>query len=138
MPPSVVRLGAAALIVVGLALFGIEFQETMPDNALLVIDDKRKVYVSPPCMDEAARVGNLAFLASFESEPRTVTAIEVRGGKGYSPDRECVNMSIDGPYRDEPYGGFSGIAFSALRQLLDTAGIAKRPSRWRSDGSWVW
>ena len=139
-PWRVIRLllGVPVAIMLLATSCGVEFDEGMPDNAMLVVDDVRKVYVSPPCMEQASARGDLAYVAAFQSTPRVVEAGEVRGkGKGYAPEEGCINMSFAGP-GDAPSGGFGGVAIGPIRELLVLTGLAERPSRWKTDGTWAW
>jgi hypothetical protein len=73
-----------AILAVGtlIAMQQVEFQESMPDNAYLVVDDAKQEYVSPPCMASATKEQ----LASFARPPHTVTRADVRSW-GYKPSR---------------------------------------------------
>lgn len=105
---------AGILVVILLVGLSIGSSRTMPENAIVLVDDEARTYFAPPCV---AKQGNL----------RVVTAAEVHD-LGYSPDRDCVNE-----------GGFMQDGRSLTGKLLEAIGLFKPlPSRWNADGTWNW
>lgn len=116
--------GAVVLLLVGSEFSGC-YVETSPPDALIMVDDVQKVYISPPCLRDAAGAGDLEYIASFSGPLRTATGREIEG-QGYRPEPGC---------RDA--GGFTA-SYGLLRPALAFIGLIESPSRWRDDGSWKW
>ena len=112
----------AALVLLVTIGVSVSITESTPPNALVVADEDRRVYLSPPCMSRAS----IQALAAFESAPRIITISEARSK--YHPETSC---------RDD--GGFIGAHVTALRHALTIIGIMPPyESRWERDGSWKW
>ena len=110
-----------AVIVIGLY---VSIQEGTHPDALVVVDDVRRVYISPPCMSEAT----MEYLAAFEGQPRTVMRNEAVYELDYDPEPLCREQ-----------GGFGGSSASLLRVVLSSLGVWWMPeSRWQEDGTWNW
>jgi len=98
-----------------LAGFFIVPARSMPDNAVVLLDDQNHMYVSPLCGQQEDKVY------------RATTAAEARQLK-YKPDKKC---------RDK--GGFSQEYRSLTGNLLVRLGMLPPvPSRWNPDGTWNW
>ena len=118
-----VGVGCFVIVIFGL---GIGTVRTMPDYAILVLNDRTHTYIAPPCLSPAQYQQLINDLGNDESagrELRLATAQEARGLK-YKPDPEC---------RD--YDGFVHVR-SVTGHLLELVGILR--SRWNSDGAWNW
>jgi hypothetical protein len=112
---GMINMVASVLAFVGLPAlligFGLERVESMPKNALLVVNFETGEYVSPPCTLERDYPGFIDVM----------TVAEVRELK-LKPENKCRNG-----------GGFSGTSNSIIRHYL----FPKRP-RWGEDGAWHW
>ncbi len=109
-----------AVMVIGLY---VSIQEGTHPDALVVVDDVRRIYISLPCMSEAT----MEYFAAFEGQPRTVTLDEAYE-LDYDPEPWC---------RDQD--GFGGSSASLLRVVLSSLGVWWMPeSRWQEDGTWNW
>jgi hypothetical protein len=109
-------IGVCVIVWIGITQC-VEVSEVMPDNAILLVDDQKKLYHSPIHFreDKIDRPVDL----------REVRAAEARQQK-YDPDPTC---------RDREY--FSYERGSLLRaKLSDWFGLAS--PRWNDDGSWNW
>jgi hypothetical protein len=87
----------------------------MPDNAVLLVDDAARTYMSPPC------------LASERPDLRVTTNAKANE-LNYRPDHDC---------RED--GGFFQEGRSMTGILLEAVGVLRPlPSRWTADGQWNW
>ncbi len=103
------------LIFTLLAGFFIVPTRSMPDNAIVLLDDQNHTYLSPPC-------------AGKENQGyRVARAAEARKLK-YEPDPKCGGAA--GFRQDER--SISGRFFTKLGMLPPL------PSRWNPDGTWNW
>lgn len=96
----------------------IEVSESMPDNAVVLIDDQQKLYHSPMHYknDKVETPANL----------RSIVAGQAKAQE-YKPDPTCRGR-----------GYFSHERGSFLKATLsDWTGLAS-PPRWNDDGSWNW
>lgn len=110
-------VGVALFFAVGVTQC-IEVSESMPDNAIVYVDDELKVYHSPIHFTDDK--------IEPPSKLRRTTAVEAKSEK-YKGDQTC---------RDREY--FSRKRGSLLRATLsDLTGLAAQ-SRWNDDGSWNW
>jgi len=98
-------------------LTGITTMETMPSNALLLVDDETREYFSPPCIEDVPR--------EHVERMRAVEAVEVRFD--YKPNVDCRDSA-----------GFTGTETSLLRKIAERFGLPKKLSRWTADGDWRW
>jgi hypothetical protein len=88
---------------------------TMPDNALVLLDDQNHTYLSPICANREKKDYRLARAA----EARKLN---------YAPDKKCQDQ-----------GGFSQDSRSITGNLLVRLGLLPPlPSRWNPDGTWNW
>ena len=88
---------------------------TMPDNAVVLLDDQNHTYVSPGCADKA------------KQDYRQARAAEAQK-LNYEPDKTCS----DG-------GGFRQLQRSMSGNFLMGLGLLPPlPSRWNPDGTWNW
>ena len=98
-----------------LAGFCIVPTRTMPDNAIVLLDDQNHTYLSPKCANQEKK------------EYRLARAAEARK-LNYAPDKTC---------RDA--GGFSQDNRSITGNYLVRLGmLPPLPSRWNADGTWNW
>jgi hypothetical protein len=98
-----------------LAGFFIVPTRTMPDHAIVLLDDQNHIYLSPRCAQPEKR------------EYRVARAAEARKLK-YEPDKLC---------RDA--GGFSQDNRSLTGNFLVRLGLLPPlRSRWNADGTWNW
>jgi len=110
-----IRFFFIMLIFTLLAGFFIVPTRGMPDNAVVLLDDQTKSYVSPKCAKQEKR------------EYRQATAAEARKFN-YAPDKKCQDA-----------GGFSQDNRSLSGNLMARLGmLPPLPSRWNPDGSWNW
>ena len=110
-------IGAALFVAVGVTQC-IEVSKSMPDNAVVFVDDQQKLYHSPVHFRDDK--------VDKPSDLRESRAVEAKEQK-YKPDPTC---------RDREY--FSHERGSLLRATLsDWSGLASKP-RWNDDGSWNW
>jgi hypothetical protein len=110
-----IRFFVIMLLFTLLAGFFIVPTRTMPDNALVLLDDQNHTYVSPGCAKQE------------KQEYRVATAAEARK-LNYEPDKNC---------RDS--GGFSQDSRSLTGNFLARLGmLPPLPSRWNPDGTWNW
>ena len=96
----------------------IEVSKSMPDNAVVLVDDQLKIYHSPMHFkdDKVDVPPNL----------RSIVASEAKSLE-FKPDPSCRNREY-----------FSHERGSFLRaKLSDWTGLASQP-RWNDDGSWNW
>ena len=98
-----------------LAGFFIVPTRTMPDNAIVLLDDQNHTYLSPSCANQEKKEYRLARAAEAQK-------------LNYEPDKKC---------RDQ--GGFSQDTRSLTGNLLGRLGLLPPlPSRWNPDGTWNW
>jgi hypothetical protein len=103
------------LIFILLAGFFFVPARTMPDQALVLLDDQHQTYLSPPCA------------AQEKKEYRPARAGEARKLK-YAPDPKCGGE-----------GGFTQHGRSITGNFLERMGLLPAlPSRWNPDGTWNW
>src|SRR5688572_17041444 len=115
-PRTALKMAGAIAGVAFLFAAGCELQEGPPDNAEYIVDDGRRVYISPPCFDAAADAGDLEYVAAFQSSPRSVTHREL-SALNYTPEPQCRRSA-----------GFSGATYSPLRAVLVRSGLIGSPS----------
>jgi hypothetical protein len=88
---------------------------TMPDNAIVLLDEQTHTYVSPGCANQEKKDYRRARVA----EARKLN---------YAPDKECQDA-----------GGFSQDNRSITGNYLVRLGLLPPlPSRWNADGTWNW
>jgi len=110
-----IRFFVIILIFTMLAGFFIVPSRTMPDNAIVMLDDQNHTYLSPKCAQPE------------KQEYRAATAAEARK-LNYEPDKKC---------RDA--GGFGQDTRSITGNFLVRLGLLPPlPSRWNPDGTWNW
>jgi hypothetical protein len=98
-----------------LAGFFIVPSRDMPDNAIVMLDDQNKTYVSPGCA------------IPYKSAYRKSRAAEARR-LNYAPDKKCQEQ-----------GGFRQDKRSLTGNFLMRLGLLPPlPSRWNPDGTWNW
>ena len=88
---------------------------TMPDNAIVLLDEQNHTYLSPACAGQEM------------SQYRQARAAEARKLK-YQPDPKCGGAA-----------GFTQETRSITGNALEKMGLLPRlPSRWNPDGTWNW
>ena len=88
---------------------------TMPDHALVLLDDQNHTYLSPVCAHQEKK------------EYRLSRAAEARQLK-YEPEQKCGGE-----------GGFTQDGRSVTGNLCERMGLLPPwPSRWNTDGTWNW
>lgn len=113
---NTIRFVVLILIFTFLAGFYIVPTRSLPDNAIVFLDDQSKTYFSPPCAKNAG-----------EKSLRAATAAEVRRLK-YQPDQKCGGDA-----------GFRQDGRSMSGNLIERLGmLPPLPSRWNKDGTWNW
>ncbi len=108
-------IAAAGVVAAFFALgFGIGSSQSMPRNAVVLLDHRGRTYLAPPCVRDSR---------GYE-EAIAAQAYEI----GYRPEPECRDQ---GRYLQD------GRSLSGL--LLEKIGVL-RPltSRWNPDGTWNW
>lgn len=100
------------LLVVG---FGVQWSESMPDNAIVYIDSKNKTFYGEPTALEEISMGHS--LAK--------TTLKKAYDKNYKPDDLSRNR-----------GDFVGYDRSILTHILAEIGILPNHKRWNPDGTW--
>jgi hypothetical protein len=110
-----IRFTVIMLLCTLLAGFFIVPTRDMPDNAVVLLDDQTRTYLSPNC-------------AKLEKkEYRPATAAEARK-LNYAPDKKCQDA-----------GGFTQDKRSLSGNLMARLGMLPPwPSRWNQDGTWNW
>jgi hypothetical protein len=110
-----IRFVVIMLIFTLLAGFFIVPTRELPDNAVVLLDDQSRTYLSPGC-------------AGQDKETYRVSrAAEARRLK-YDPDKKCRQA-----------GGLSQDGRSLTGNLLGRLGLLPpAPSRWNPDGTWNW
>ena len=96
--------------------FGFGSTITIPEHAIVYVDESTETYLSPPCIEnrKALLMPKMMF-----GDMRDLT-LEI--------NKTCVNQ-----------GGFSQSGRSLSGKVLESLGIiSPLESRWRSDGSWRW
>jgi len=110
-----IRFFLIMLIFTLLAGFFIVPTRTMPDNAIVLLDDQTHTYLSPNCANQEKK------------EYRQATAAEARK-LNYEPDKKCRDVK-----------GFSQDNRSLTANLLVRLSLLPPvPSRWNPDGTWKW
>jgi hypothetical protein len=110
-----IRIVVIILIVAFWGGFGIAITQTMPDHAIVLLDDKNHTYLSP------------MYAEAKKSQFRVATAAEAHKLK-YQPDNKCRNE--DGFIQeDRSLSGYLLVRLGILPPL---------PSRWNADGTWNW
>ncbi|MGO8762972.1 MAG: hypothetical protein ACLP2P_11955 [Desulfobaccales bacterium] len=110
-----IRFFVIILIFTLLAGFFIVPTRTMPDNAVVLLDDQDHTYTSPGCAKPEKQKYRLA------------TAAEARK-LNYEPDKNC-----------RAQGGFNQDGRSVTGNFLARLGLLPPlPSRWNPDGTWNW
>ncbi len=103
------------LIFTLLAGFFIVPTRSLPDHAIVLLDDQSHTYLSPRCAK------------SDQRQLRTANAAEARK-LNYQPDKTCAEAS-----------GFSQDTRSLTGNFLMRLGLLPPlPSRWNPDGTWNW
>ncbi|MCL4504261.1 MAG: hypothetical protein M1438_20745 [Deltaproteobacteria bacterium] len=109
-----IRFVVLILIFTFLAGFYIVPTRTMPDNALVLLEEQNKTYFSPSCVPK-------------DKILRPATAAEALRLK-YQPDKKCQDAS-----------GFRQDSRSLSGRLMERLGmLPPLPSRWNPDGTWNW
>jgi hypothetical protein len=110
-----IRFFFIMLIFTLLAGFFIVPTRTMPDHAIVLLDDQERTYLSPSC----AKNDRVQF--------RPARAVEARK-LNYQPDKKCQDS-----------GGFNQDRRSITGNFLVRLGLLPPlPSRWNADGTWNW
>jgi hypothetical protein len=116
-------ISAAFMFIVGLLIiicffgFFISSSESMPDNAMVFIDDANGTYIAPPYL-----IDN-----DISSDGmRLVSAGQARNQK-YKPDPKC---------RDQGY--FTGVSRSLLKEFFVKVGMFEDKKRWTVAGDWLY
>lgn len=110
-----IRFFVIILIFTLLAGFFIVPTRTMPDNAVVLLDDQNHSYLSPICAKPEKK------------EYRVARAAEARQ-LNYEPDKKCREGA-----------GFNQEGRSITGNLLVRLGLLPPlPSRWNPDGTWNW
>ncbi|MBI4795579.1 MAG: hypothetical protein HY790_07035 [Deltaproteobacteria bacterium] len=103
------------LIFTLMASFFIVPTRTMPDHAIVLLDDQSHTYLSPACASREKK------------EYRVSRAAEARKLK-YEPDQKCGGET-----------GFTQDGRSITGNFLERMGmLPPLPSRWNPDGTWNW
>ena len=118
---AIIRFRQIGIVILSILILGLSITntKTVPDHAILYVNDVTKIYIAPPCIDEINKLNYLHL--------RPVTAKEAHRLK-YNPDAKCRDSS--GFIQDGR--SLTGI-FSEYIGLLEPL-----PSRWNNDGSWNW
>jgi hypothetical protein len=115
---------AAFLLLLGLSIGS---TVTMPDYAIVFLDDENKTYVALPCVDE------------WRNRPSTTFAVVRRATAG---EARRLNYQPDGNCRDE--GGFVGEGRSLAGMVFVRLGLLPPLPQWwdapyrTEDGTVVW
>ncbi len=110
-----IRFFVIMLIFTLLAGFFIVPTRTMPDHAMVMLDDQNHTYLSPLC----AKGERKEYRVSRAGEARKLN---------YEPDKQCQSE-----------GGFSQDGRSLTGNLCQRLGmLPPLPSRWNPDGTWNW
>lgn len=110
-----IRFFFIMLIFTFMAGFFITPIQTMPDHAVVLLDDQTRTYFSPACAEGEKR------------EYRPATAAEARQ-LNYAPDKKCQDAR-----------GFDQDTRSLSGNLMTRLGmLPPLPSRWNPDGTWNW
>jgi len=110
-----IRFFVLILLFTLLAGFFIVPTRTMPDNAIVLLDDQTHTYSSPNCANQEKK------------EYRQATAAEARK-LNYEADKKCRDVK-----------GFSQDNRSVTGNFLARLGmLPPLPSRWNPDGTWNW
>ena len=110
-----IRFFLIMLIFTLMAGFCLVTTRTMPDNAIVLLDEQTHTYVSPGCANQEKK------------DYRRARAAEARK-LNYAPDKKCQDA-----------GGFSQDNRSITGNYLVRLGLLPPlPSRWNADGTWNW
>jgi len=96
--------------------FAAQTSKSMPSNAILYVNDYKKIYFTPKC------------LKSCDSYRFRLTTAKEARELGYSPDKECQ----DGVGFHQPDRSFTGHLFQRIGLLKPLPS----PSRWNENGTW--
>jgi hypothetical protein len=105
---------------------GIGTVKTIPDNALVFVNETTKEYIAPPCVmkqgcDKIDEINSFAYKHSIR-----VVQYKYITGKKITPNEECKEQS-----------GFMEEGRSLTGIFLENIGVlAKKETRWKEDGSW--
>jgi hypothetical protein len=98
-----------------LAGFFVVPTRTMPDNAIVRLDDQNQTYLSPGCANQEKKEYREARFAEAQK-------------LNYEPDKNCREK-----------GGFSQASRSLTGNLMARLGmLPPLPNRWNPDGTWNW
>jgi hypothetical protein len=110
-----IRFFFIMLLFTFLAGFCLTPNRTMPDNAVVLLDDQTHTYVSPGCANKEKK----DYRPARAAEARKLT---------YEPDKTCQDA-----------GGFRQEQRSMSGNFLVRLGmLPPLPSRWNPDGTWNW
>ncbi len=110
-----IRFFVIMLLLTLMAGFCLVTTRTMPDNAIVLLDDQNHTYLSPQC----AKQEKTAYRQARAAEARKLN---------YAPDKKCQDA-----------GGFSQDNRSITGTYLVRLGmLPPLPSRWNPDGTWNW
>ncbi len=137
-------LGIALVLLVAVG-YAMRVSYSMPDHAVLFLDDAKKLYLSPPCLvKNVISQGDPALVSARKNKDveaaldviehfvgtenlRPVPWAQIKG-TGYKPDPDCRDQS-----------GFTQDGRSLTGLFLEAVGLLPPlPSRWNPDGSWKW
>jgi hypothetical protein len=114
MSPTI-RFFLLMLLFTFLAGFCLTPTRSMPDNAIVLLDDQNHTYVSPGCATKEKK----DYRQARASEAQKLT---------YEPDKKCADA-----------GGFRQEQRSMSGNFLVRLGmLPPLPSRWNPDGTWNW
>lgn len=99
-----------AVILLIISLSFIQISTKAPDNTRLIIDHSHKIYVAPPCFDDAD-------VTNYLEESTLEQALKIN----YSPEGTCTEESLVNKVPIIVY-------------LLEAIGV--KESRWGKDGQW--
>jgi hypothetical protein len=110
-----IRFFVIMLLLTLMAGFCLVTTRTMPDNAMVLLDEQNHTYVSPGCANKEKK------------DYRRSTAAEALK-LDYAPDKKCQDA-----------GGVSQDNRSITGAYLVRLGmLPPLPSRWNADGTWNW
>jgi hypothetical protein len=115
-------------IVIFVSLFGSIYTVKLPapDNAVVYIDQEKKIYYAPPLIDKLAK------------SPQPEQTIDVKKLKASTlKEVRALNYSPDEVSREKGYFVQQYRSFTSY--LLEKMGLSKPlPSRWTKEGAWNW